>query len=150
MLVGGVAWISVLSTLTVGAQQASPPWVRARALAVYLIVFQAGIAGGSVLWGVVASRGGLSAAYFGIAGGFVLGAAVAVRLRLASDEVLDHTPARHWPDPVVTGGPSLEAGPIIVPGEDRVEPPCATAFRGVVADFARSRRREWAGHKWPV
>src|SRR5260221_1163234 len=31
MLVGGVAWISVLSTLTVAAQQASPPWVRARA-----------------------------------------------------------------------------------------------------------------------
>src|SRR6185436_2932619 len=39
MLVGGVAWIAVLSTLIVGAQQASPPWVRARALSVYLIVF---------------------------------------------------------------------------------------------------------------
>src|SRR5262249_42778184 len=40
MFAGGVAWITVLSTLTLGAQQASPPWVRARALAVYLIVFQ--------------------------------------------------------------------------------------------------------------
>ncbi len=148
MLVGGVAWISVLSTLTVGAQQASPPWVRARALAVYLIVFQAGIAGGSVLWGVVASRGGLSAAYFGIAGGLVLGAAVAVGLRLASDEVLDHTPARHWPAPVVTGEPSLEAGPIMVQVEYRVDPPCAAAFRSVMAEFGRSRRRDGAVQWW--
>src|SRR5262245_41789811 len=81
MLVGGVAWISALSTLSVGAQQASPPWVKARALAVYLIVFQAAIAGGSVLWGYVASRGGLRAAYFGIAGGLLLGWALAARLR---------------------------------------------------------------------
>src|SRR5262249_30261056 len=58
MLAGGFAWIAVLSTLSVGAQQASPPWVKARALAVYLIVLQAGIAGGSVVWGAVASRGG--------------------------------------------------------------------------------------------
>ncbi len=69
MLVGGIAWVSVLSTLTVAAQQASPAWVRARALSVYLIVFQAGIAGGSALWGVVAARAGVSTAYFGIAGG---------------------------------------------------------------------------------
>jgi hypothetical protein len=54
MLVGGLAWIGVLSTLSVGAQQASPPWVKARALAVYLIVFQAAIAGGSAIWGAVA------------------------------------------------------------------------------------------------
>src|SRR4051812_34719144 len=40
MLVGGVAWVSVPAPVTVAAQQASPPWVRARALAVYLIVFQ--------------------------------------------------------------------------------------------------------------
>src|SRR5881394_4080882 len=55
MFVGGVAWLSVLSTFTVAAQEASPAWVRARVLAIYLIVFQAGIAGGSAAWGAVAS-----------------------------------------------------------------------------------------------
>jgi MFS family permease len=40
MLIGGVAWIFALATLTLAAQLASPPWVRARSLAVYLIVFQ--------------------------------------------------------------------------------------------------------------
>jgi MFS family permease len=148
MLVGGIAWVSVLSTLTVAAQQASPPWVRARALSVYLIVFQAGTAGGSVLWGLVASRAGLSFAYFGIAGGLLLGATLAVRLRPASDEVVDHTPAHHWPEPVVSGEPSLEAGPIMVQVEYSVDPSCADAFRSGMAEMGRNRRRDGAVQWW--
>jgi len=148
MLVGGVAWISVLSTLTIAAQQASPSWVRARALAVYLIVFQAGIAGGSVLWGTVAARAGLSTAYFGIAGGLVVGAAFAVRLRLAADQSVDHTPAHHWPDPVVAGEPPLEAGPIMVQVEYSVDAARADAFRLAMAEVGRLRRRHGAEQWW--
>jgi MFS family permease len=148
LLVGGVAWISVLSTLTVAAQQASPPWVRARALAVYLIVFQAGIAGGSALWGVVASRAGLSASYLGIAGGLLLGAALAVRLKPAADEVVDHTPAHHWPDPVVTGEPSLDAGPVMVQVEYDVDPARTDAFRIAMNALGQSRRRDGALAWW--
>jgi MFS family permease len=148
MLVGGVAWVSVLSTLTVAAQQASPSWVRARALSVYLIVFQAGTAGGSALWGVVASRAGLSTAYLGIAGGLLVGAALAVRLRPAADAVVDHTPAHHWPDPVVSGEPSLEAGPIMVQVEYRVDAPTVQEFRRVMAEMGRNRRRDGAVQWW--
>jgi hypothetical protein len=148
LLVGGAAWVAVLSTLTIAAQQASPPWVRARALAVYLIVLQAGIAGGSALWGTVASRAGLSQAYFGIAAGLVVGAALAVRLRPAADEAVDHTPAHHWPDPVVAGEPALEAGPIMVQVEYIVDAPCADAFRGVMSELGRVRRRDGALQWW--
>jgi predicted MFS family arabinose efflux permease len=148
MLVGGVAWIAVLATLSVGAQQASPPWVRARALAVYLIVLQAGIAGGSALWGLVAARGGLRAAYLGIAGGLLVGAAIAARLKAVSDQAVDHTPARHWPDPVLAGQPSLEAGPIMVQVEYGVDPTCADAFRRAIAELGRSRRRDGAVEWW--
>jgi len=148
MLVGGVAWISVLSTLTVAAQQASPPWVRARALAVYLIVFQAGIAGGSVLWGTVASRAGLGTAYLGIAGGLLVGAALALRLRLSADASVDHTPAHHWPEPVVAGEPPPEAGPILVQVEFVVDPPCAEAFRLAMLEVGRHRRRHGAEQWW--
>ena len=148
LFVGGLAWVSVLSTLTVAAQQASPSWVRARALAVYLIVFQAGIAGGSVLWGTVASSSGLGAAYFGIAGGLALGAALAVRLRPAADEVVDHTPAHHWPDPVVAGEASLEAGPIMVQVEYVVGATCIDAFRSAMAEMGRNRRRDGAIEWW--
>jgi predicted MFS family arabinose efflux permease len=148
MLVGGLAWIGVLSTLSVGAQQASPPWVKARALAVYLIVFQAAIAGGSAIWGVVASRGGLRTAYFGIAGGLLVGAAIAARLRPLADDVLDYTPARHWPAPVVAGQPSLEAGPVMVQVEYSVDLDCADGFRSAIAELGRSRRRDGAVEWW--
>ena len=39
------------ASLNVAAQMASPGWVKARALAVYLLVFQGAMTGGSVLWG---------------------------------------------------------------------------------------------------
>ncbi|HEX4826295.1 MAG TPA: MFS transporter [Candidatus Polarisedimenticolaceae bacterium] len=148
MLLGGVAWISVLSTLILGAQQAAPPWVRARALAVYLIVFQAGIAGGSALWGFVASRRGLSAAYIGIAAGLLLGAAAAVRLRGIAGAAIDFTPARHWADPVVAGDPSLEGGPVMVQVEYVVDASRTDEFRSIVAELGRSRRRDGAIEWW--
>ena len=148
LLVGGVAWITVVSTLTIGAQQASPPWVRARALAVYLIVFQAGLAGGSALWGWVATRNGLGVAYYGIAGGLLAGAALAFQLKPGPAEVVDYTPARHWADPVVRGEPSLEAGPIMVQVEYSVDPARAEEFRTAVAELGRSRRRDGAVEWW--
>jgi predicted MFS family arabinose efflux permease/quinol monooxygenase YgiN len=148
LLAGGVAWISVVSTLIVAAQEASPSWVKARALAIFLIVFQAGIAGGSALWGAVASAAGLSAAYAGIALGLLLGAGLAVGLKPGSNVTADHTPAHHWPDPVVAGKPSLEAGPIMVQVEYSVDPAHADDFRRVLADIGRNRRRDGALQWW--
>jgi len=148
MMLGGIAWIAVLSTLNVAAQRASPPWVKARALAVYLIVFQAGIAGGSVLWGALASSAGLGAAYFGIAGGLVLGAAFAGRSRLATIEPDDHTPSAHWPAPVMAGEPSLEAGPIMIQVEYNVDTAQAAAFTAAMSAVGRNRRRDGAMQWW--
>jgi MFS family permease len=148
MLVGGVAWLSVLSTLIVAAQQASPAWVRARVLAIYLMVFQAGIAGGSALWGEVAEHAGLSAAYFGIAGGLVLGAVLAVRLKPAAGEISDFTPAHHWPDPEVADEPSLDAGPIMIQVEYCIDPPRADAFRTAMAELGQIRRHDGAMQWW--
>src|SRR5258707_3680629 len=61
---GGVGWIAVLSSLTVSAQTVTPSWVRARVMAVYLLVFIGGLAAGSPLWGVLAGRGRCSDALF--------------------------------------------------------------------------------------
>jgi MFS family permease len=148
LFAGGIAWITVLSTLTVAAQQASPPWVRARALAVFLIVFQAAIAGGSLLWGAIATRAGLGAAYFGIAGGLAIGAAVAAWLKPATEEVEDHRPAHHWEDPKVASELPLDAGPIMVQVEFLVDAPDAVAFRNAMTEVGRSRRRSGALEWW--
>lgn len=55
----GLAWISILATLNASAQIAAPGWVRARVISMYVLVLQGGLAVGSAVWGVVASRGGM-------------------------------------------------------------------------------------------
>jgi hypothetical protein len=67
LLLAGVAWIATLTTLTVAAQTAFPPSLRARGLAIYLVILIGSQALGSLVWGVVASHFGLVASLTGSA-----------------------------------------------------------------------------------
>jgi MFS family permease len=55
----GLAWISNLATLNFVTQAASPGWIRARMISMYVLVLQGGLAIGSALWGMIASQAGL-------------------------------------------------------------------------------------------
>jgi MFS family permease len=55
----GMAWICVLATLNLVAQTACKAWVRARVISMYILVLQGGLAVGSAVWGVLASRTGI-------------------------------------------------------------------------------------------
>lgn len=90
MLVGGVAWMTVMSTFNVCAQMAPPVWVRARALAFYLLVFQGSMALGSGSWGAIAGRLGVRASLIVAVTTLVAGLAPAARLRL-SPKVVEET-----------------------------------------------------------
>jgi hypothetical protein len=57
-MVAGMAWLAMMSSLSVAVQTASPAWARARTLGVYLLVFQGLMAVGSVAWGALAERFG--------------------------------------------------------------------------------------------
>ncbi len=61
MLVAGAAWIVFISLVSALMQSLAPDWVRARVLAVFMLVFQGGLAAGSALWGAVAAQGRHSA-----------------------------------------------------------------------------------------
>jgi MFS family permease len=73
MFIAGLGWIVVLTSLNVCAQTNAPDWVRARTLSMYLLVWQGGMAAGSALWGAVAERWGLPAAFLAAAAGLTLG-----------------------------------------------------------------------------
>ena len=47
MLVAGAAWIVFISLVSALVQSLAPDWVRARVLAVFMLVFQGGLAAGS-------------------------------------------------------------------------------------------------------
>jgi len=60
MAVFGVGWVAAFSTLQAAAQLSAPPWVRARALAIYQISYNGALAFGSFGWGWLGTWIGLS------------------------------------------------------------------------------------------
>jgi predicted MFS family arabinose efflux permease len=62
LLIGGGAWILVLSTLNSQYQSTLPGWAKARGMSYYLVVFQGGGALGAATFGVIAQHAGLRTA----------------------------------------------------------------------------------------
>ncbi|MDT0468134.1 MFS transporter [Streptomyces gibsoniae] len=145
LVLSGVAWVAVLSTLNSQMQVTVPEWVRARALAVYLTVFQGGMAVGAAVWGAVADAVGavtaVSVAAVLLAVGSLVGYGFAV-----PDTPLDRTPSLHWAAPVMMLDPAEFAGPVLVTVAYRVPADRADAFVAAMNLLGRSRLRTGALH----
>lgn len=144
MFVAGMAWIGVLTSFNVAAQMASPGWVKARAMAVYLLTFQGAMTGGSVLWGIVATHTGVSTALLIAAAGQSLALILAAFWILPNDAGVDLAPSRHWAEPVVTLQPTGDRGPVLVEIEYRVDPTRIGDFVTALRAFAKVRQRDGA------
>jgi MFS family permease len=141
---GGVGWIAVLSSLTVSAQTVTPSWVRARVMAVYLLVFMGGLAVGSAVWGFVAARVGVSTALLFAAIGLFVGPAASWRYRLVGNANLPLTPSLHWPEPIVMIDAEPQEGPAITVMEYRIDPKTADEFLQAMKEMKRLRQRDGA------
>ncbi|MCX4460722.1 MFS transporter [Streptomyces sp. NBC_01728] len=144
LLPAGLAWIGVLSTLNAAMQTRLPGWVRARGLAVYLLVFQGGQAVAAPLWGALVQWLGLTAALLTGAVLMLLSAATVARWRLHGMEGIDPTLSDHWPTPPLVFEPGPNDGPVLVSVVYRVTPDDCTAFTDAMDHVARSRRRTGA------
>ncbi|MER5351012.1 MFS transporter [Kitasatospora sp. NPDC002551] len=144
LLPAGVAWIGVLSTLNAAVQTRLPGWVRARGLAVQLLVFQGGQALAAPLWGVLADRHGPGTALLAAGAVLLAGALGARRLPLYDGDGVDPTPSDHWPSPPLVVEPDRADGPVLVTVEYRVEPEQRAAFTGRMRRVAAARRRTGA------
>jgi MFS family permease len=87
LFISGTAWIGILACLNVAAQTMSPSFLRARALSLYLLVLQGGMAIGSALWGALASRVGIPTAFLWSALALVVGLVSVRRYPLSSEEL---------------------------------------------------------------
>jgi MFS family permease len=144
MLLAGGAWLSLLSSLNVSVQTVVPSWVRGRALSVYMLVFYAGLAGGSALWGAVAEHFGLSTALCASAAGMIVGLAGTFRIHLQSGEGLNLAPSRQWPAPIVEHDLEPERGPVMVEVRYRIDPVRAAEFAEAMSGLRRIRLRDGA------
>ncbi len=141
---GGVAWIALMASFNITTQTAVPSWVKARALALYLLMFQGSMAIGGVLWGTVAQHAGLTVALLCAAAGLVAGLAAAPRYRLKPGAEPDLRPSPHWPEPNVVIEPDPEDGPVLVTVEYRIEPEHARDFAAAMQAVRRQRLRDGA------
>jgi MFS family permease len=147
MLVAGFAWMSVISSLNVAVQIATPSWVRARVSSVFMLVFQGSLVLGSVVWGALAVRTNVRATLVFAAAAVAASAVVRVWFPLVG-RVPDFSPAA-WPKPQLVCDPPEDAGPVLVMVSYRVAAANAEPFLVAMRDLERIRRREGA-YNWGV
>jgi predicted MFS family arabinose efflux permease len=91
MFVAGLAWIQILASLNVAAQTMCPNHMRARAISMYLLVLQGGLAGGAALWGEIAELVGTPRSLSYAAIGLLVGLPAAAYFRLRTEDLQPST-----------------------------------------------------------
>jgi MFS family permease len=140
----GFAWLVILTSLHTAAQSALAPWVRGRGLAVYFLVFFAGMAGGSLFWGAVArATAGPRPALVLSATGLIVALAATARLRLPG-RIPEPGPARHPIAPSPLEPDDAGRGPVLVTVEYRIAAADAEPFARAMQEVRRFRLRDGA------
>jgi MFS family permease/quinol monooxygenase YgiN len=147
LILTGVGWLYALSTLNTTLQLALPAWVRARGLAVYLMVFMGGQGVGTLLWGLLADAAGVRTTLLAATALLLLTSLSLtvwpVRARTGS---LGRDVVAPWPEPMLAWGEEPGSGPVLVEVDYEVAPEHTADFRAAMAALAVSRRRTGAVH----
>ena len=150
MMFIGMAWIGVVSSLMAAAQVALPHWVRARGLALFWVVYMGGMAGGSALWGQVASWVGIPYALTAAAAGALLGIAAVSRYRIAQHDAGDLSQSIYSPAPMLPDDLEIDRGPVMVTVEYRIDPARADEFAKIMNHQMRTIRRRDGAFMWEL
>jgi MFS family permease len=149
LVLGGFAWVGVLANFTTATSTSSPAWVRARAMGVYLLVLQGGLAAGSALWGALAQSAGRPSALALAGAGLVATLPAGLRWRVGVTQDLDLTPSPHRNPLDLVWEPGLDAGPVMVLVDYRIDPDSADDFLAAMRALGRVRRRDGAS-SWGI
>ncbi|WIB78144.1 MFS transporter [Curtobacterium sp. MCPF17_002] len=146
LVVGGVAWIGVVTTLNGTVQAFLPAWVRARGLAVYQLVLFGSTAVGAALAGIVATPLGVVGV---LAGAGVVTAASALLLATSRFPVLTDRQRAATPMPfgdvdIVPDDHAAATGETLVLLHWTVPEASVDVFRTRAASLGKSRRRTGA------
>jgi MFS family permease len=133
MAVCGLFWVWTLATLNATVQLLAPPWVRGRAMSLYMLAFTGVLPLGALVAGTVGLSIGPADTIVGMSAAGLLLAVAATRLRIPSlaevaeiEHQGDFTPSPH---PVeVAGSPVMVINTWVI-GDDDLEPFLATMNR---------------------
>ncbi len=159
LILAGASWTSTMSTLNTSVQLSVPAWVQARALGTYLMIFQGGMALGSVLWGFIAEHSSTTKSLVTSAAGLLITLPFVYRFKILQGPIPDHTPYQ-WkrpapqPAPFATDGSHtsddpLHAGPVRVSIEYRIPTENYAAFTRAIHHLRGVRLRDGA-FRWGI
>jgi MFS family permease len=145
MFIGGAAWVLFVSLINALVQNLAPDWVRARVLAVFILVYQGGFALGSAVWGAMAQRAGVGTALVFAGAGTIASLVFALFAKLP-DSTADLSPWNHWRMPVIVKGglSDPDQGPVLITVEYLIIPERRAEFVETIHLFERIRRRDGA------
>jgi MFS family permease len=144
LVLSGLAWMAVTSTLQAELQLMLPAWVRARGIAIYTVTFMGSQTGGALLCGLLANEVGLRPAVLAAAGVVLAGAAAGLFRRVPETGHLDPQPAVYWADARLAFDPEPDAGPVLVAVHYTVTRERQADFLPAMDQLRRSRRRTGA------
>jgi hypothetical protein len=144
LVLAGLGWMAVTSTLVAEMQLFLPGWVRARGLAVYTVTFTGSMTAGALLWGLVAEGVGLQLALLSAAFVQLVGTVAGFVWRLPETAHLDSEPAIYWPQARLAFDPEPDSGPVLITVEYTVAPEREADFLEAMGHLRRSRRRTGA------
>jgi len=150
MLLGGAAWVNFISLISALIQNLAPDWVRARVLAIFILIYQGSFALGSAAWGTVAQGKGIRSAlvYAGIG---TIGSLAFLLFVKLPDSAADLTPWNHWRMPVVIKGfeSEIQQGQVLVTIKYSVIREQEAEFVETIHEYGRIRRRDGA-YRWGI
>jgi MFS family permease len=154
-IVFGISWIWTLSTFSVSAQGALPDWVRARGLAIYLMVFFGSMSVGSIIWGAIATNMGIKTALIISSVTLTLGMILSRKQKLNLGEASDLAPSENWAEPnVLVGSEQDEAllkerSPVMIMIEYTIEPKNVDKFLLLMSELEEARKK-YGAYGWEV
>ncbi len=148
LFLGGMAWIMAFSLLRVKAQQSVPDWVRARAMAVMMMVSFGSMTIGSALWGQGASMFDLPTTYLAMACATILSGLIGLPLSINALRNQNHDKADrfdHHENFAVK--PDAKEGPVQVIIEYSLSARQEKNFLKAIAELGVIRRRN-GSYRW--
>ena len=145
---GGAAWTAVMSLMSTVMQNVAPDWVRARASAIFMLVYMGAWSGGSAFWGYLAAHRGtrlsLAAAAIGTAASPLL-----ILISRLPDKTADFRAWDPWGKPVLAVKVGPDQGPVLVTVEYEIAAKDSNDFVRALEKFSRVRRRDGAS-RWAI
>ena len=144
LLVAGISWTQLLTSLNLAVQVGAPRWVGGRVLAAFQATAAGGFAIGSWLWGYLAEVTSIPGSLV-VSGLTLMACAAAGRFVKGSADLPDPTDARaDLPEPEVALAITAYSGPIAIELEYCIAPGDSRSFYKRMQEVSRIRKRNGA------